>query len=76
MNCFFCKGDLVESTTNYVVNLKNGVIIVKNVPCTECTQCGETYLDDIVMEQVEKIVNALRTAITEVVIVNYPDKVA
>lgn len=76
MNYFFCNGDLAERTTSYVVNLKNCVIIVKNVPCTECTQCGETFLDDPVMEQIEKIVNALRTVITEVAIVNYPDKVA
>lgn len=76
MSCFFCKGDLGKSTTSYVVNLKSGVIIVKNVPCTECTQCGETFFDDEVMEQLEIIVNSLRTAITEVAIVNYPDKVA
>ena len=75
MNCFFCKGDIKEGITNHVVNLKNCVIIVKNVPCTECSQCGETYYDDDVMEQLEIIVNDMRKAVTEIAIVNYLDKV-
>ena len=75
MNCFFCKGDIKEGTTNHVVNLKNCVIIVKNVPCTECSQCGETYYDDNVMGQLEIIVNDMHKEITEIAIVNYFDKV-
>ena len=30
--CFYCKGDLIPGTTNHVVNYKNCIIIVKNVP--------------------------------------------
>ena len=39
--CMYCKNDtLVESTTTHVVNYKNCTIIIKNVPCRECSQCG------------------------------------
>ena len=43
--CVFCKGNtLRKSTTTYVVNYKNSIIVIKNVPCEECEQCGEKYL--------------------------------
>ena len=77
MNCFFCKGTIKESITNHVVNLESGVIIIKNVPCMECVQCGEAWYDDAVAMRLEQIVAALRsTALTEVAIVRYTDKVA
>ena len=73
MNCFLCKGSLINSTTNHVVNLKNCIIIVKNVPCTECVQCGETYYNDEAAMLLEKIVNNFKSVITEVAIINYYD---
>ena len=76
MRCFFCKGELVGSTTTHVVTLDNCIIIVKNVPCTRCDQCGETFFSDKVAEQLELIVKRFRTAVTEIAVVNYSDKVA
>lgn len=77
MDCFFCKGSLRESTTNHVVNLENGVIIIKKVPCTECSQCGSAWYDDAVAMRLEQIVDAIKsTALTEIAVVNYTDKVA
>ena len=46
MTCFFCKGDMIESTTTHFVDLKKCIVIVKNVPCLECTKCGETVYTD------------------------------
>jgi len=76
MSCFFCKGDIGASTTNHVVNLSDCIIIIKNVPCTKCSQCGEVYYEDDVMGKLEIIVNDMRKVITEVAVVNYPDKIA
>ena len=76
MNCFMCKGSMIDSVTNHVVNLKNCIIIIKNAPCTECTQCGETYYDDEVMMRLEKMVEKLKDSFTEVAIINYSDKSA
>ena len=56
--CMFCKNTTtVESTTTHVVNYKNCVIVIKNVPCLECDQCGEKYYTDEVAEKLEIIVN-------------------
>lgn len=58
--CFFCKGSMVESTTNYMADLGGYFIIIRNVPCHKCTQCGE------VVVQIEKIIEKLKGALTEV----------
>ena len=72
MNCFYCKGRINDSITAHVVKLKTCIIIIKNVPCTECIQCGEAFYDNDVALHLEKIVKEMKTAITEVAIVNYP----
>ena len=41
MTCLFCKGDMVNSTTTFTAELEHGIVIVKNVPCFKCDQCGE-----------------------------------
>ena len=59
--CMYCKNDtLVESTTTHVVNYKNCTIIIKNVPCRECSQCGEKYYTDEVSERLEQLVAAAK----------------
>lgn len=77
MTCFFCKGDMVESKTNYFVTLESGtMLIIKNVPCHKCTQCGEISYSGTVAATLEQIVNATESAMTEIAVVNYPDRVA
>lgn len=76
MNCFYCKGTMSEQTTTHVVTLDNCIIIIKRVPCMKCSQCGETFYSDEVAGQLEKIVGGLRSALTEIAVVNYSDKVA
>ena len=47
--CMFCKCDTVTpSLTTHVVNYNGAIIVIKNVPCEECEQCGEKfYTDDV-----------------------------
>lgn len=46
MTCFYCKGDMLDSTTTYVEDLGNCIIIIRNVPCSKCSQCGEVSYND------------------------------
>lgn len=73
MNCFFCKGKLTDSTTTHVVTLDNCIIIIKNVPCDRCMQCGETFFSDEVVERLDHIVNDLRAVVTEIAVVSYSE---
>lgn len=77
MKCFFCKGELTDGTTTHVVTLDKCIVIVKNVPCTRCAQCGEAYFDDEVAQQLERIVEAVKNSImSEVAIIEYSQNVA
>ncbi len=41
MKRFLCKGQLEEQLTNFMIDVDNCFIIVKNVPSQVCSQCGE-----------------------------------
>ncbi len=70
--CMFCKNDTyVKSSTTHIVNYKTGIIIVKNVPCLECEQCGEKVYTDDVAEKIEKIVDAAKRLMLEISVVDY-----
>jgi len=71
MNCFFCKGDIEDKLTTYMVDLENCIIIVKNVPSQVCSQCGQISYNHAVALQLEKIIKDMRKSITEIAVVNY-----
>ena len=77
MTCFFCKGQTIETTTKFIVDLGNCVVIVKNVPARVCQQCGETTYSNDVAKHLEKIVDAVKSSImSEVAIIEYTQSVA
>lgn len=76
MNCFMCKGELEEKKVNYMVDLKETIIIIKKVPAKVCTECKEQYFDDETSENIEKIVNKLKGLSTEITIINYKENIA
>jgi len=72
-----CRSEgLKETTTNYFVDLKTCMVIVKNVPCTECEQCGEKYFTDEIAEKLDEIVERVSNTLTEFAVVNFSDNVA
>ncbi len=71
MNCFFCKGNLVDGTTTFMTEIDGCAIIIKNVPAKICSQCGEASYSDEVAKKLEKITNSLRSTITEVAVADY-----
>ena len=53
--CMYCKkSTTVNSTTTHVVNYKNCIIVIKNVPCLECEQCGEKYYTSVLPHIIPK----------------------
>lgn len=76
MTCFFCKGTMEEGTTTHFAELEHCMVIIKNVPCAKCKQCGETVYSGEVVERLEKIIEKVESIFTEIAIVNYNDKVA
>lgn len=77
MNCFLCKGTMENGLVTHTVDLGNCIIIIKGVPAMVCSQCGEIWYTGTVTKQLEKLVDTIKaTAITEIAVVNYTDKVA
>lgn len=70
--CMFCKNKTnIETTTAHVINYKNCIIIIKNVPCLECEQCGEKFFTDDVAEKLEKIVELSKKLTQEISVIDY-----
>jgi YgiT-type zinc finger domain-containing protein len=68
----YCKcKEVVESVTTHVVNYKGCVIIIKNVPCEECEQCGEKFYSNEVARHLEEIVNIAKNLMQEISVIDY-----
>ena len=69
--CFFCKGKLKEDYSNYMADLNGHFIIIKNVPCHKCSQCGEVTYSGQTVARIEEIIAKLKETLTEVAIVDF-----
>ena len=70
--CMYCKcKTTIPSFTTHVVTYKNCIIIIKNVPCEECEQCGEKYYSNKVAKQLENLVNNAKQLMQEIAIIDY-----
>ena len=70
--CMYCKcNEIADSSTTHVVTYKDCLIIIKNVPCVECIQCGEKYYTDAVAQQLDKIVSAAKKITQEISVIDY-----
>lgn len=75
MSCFMCRGDLENKNTTFMVELDNCIIIIKNVPSQVCRQCGEISYINKVTNQLEKLVNSVKSPTTEITVINYIEKI-
>lgn len=77
MTCFYCKGDMEQGLTTYTAELSKGrIVVVKNVPCMKCKQCGETVISAAVAMQLEEIIKKCSDIMTEIAIINYSESAA
>lgn len=53
--CPLCGGAVAAGTTTFTVDLKIGVVVVRNVPALVCTQCGEDWIENHISIQLESI---------------------
>lgn len=72
MKCTSCKyGDMTESKTTYFGQLKNCYVIIENVPCLKCEQCGEEYFVASVAEKIDGILESLEKIASKIFIMDY-----
>lgn len=58
--CPLCGGDKKAGQTIYSVDLGFGVVVIRNVPATICSQCNEEWIDAVTAKKLEKMVSMAR----------------
>ncbi|ABP67008.1 hypothetical protein Csac_1407 [Caldicellulosiruptor saccharolyticus DSM 8903] len=76
MKCSLCGASMIEGKIKHIVDMEKQTIIIKDVPALVCKQCGASFLDDEVVEKLEKIVDELLKNRAEIVIANYSEMAA
>ena len=58
--CPLCGGHKAPGTTMFTADLGTGVVVVRHVSATVCTQCGEEWIDNETARKLENIVTDAR----------------
>ena len=72
MKCLLCKADsMVESKSTYFAELENCYVIIENVPCRKCNQCGEVVYSASVMEKIDEILEKVQSIASRIFIMDF-----
>ena len=74
--CPLCKGSIVNGVSTFTVDLGFGVVVVRDVPATVCSQCGEEWLSDNTAVKLENIVETARQKHVTVEVARWNEAVA
>ena len=55
MDCVFCNGETMPEITTKITKTKSCVLVIKNIECEKCTQCGEEYYRENATSIIEAI---------------------
>jgi YgiT-type zinc finger domain-containing protein len=77
MKCGICKAETEQKLVTYTEDVNNSVIVIRNVPATVCTECGNIWYTGTVVARLEEIVDhIIKAKVADVAVVNYADKAA
>ena len=68
-SCF--RDDKINTHTTFTVEYNGCIIVVRNVPCLECQICGEITFTDEVSARLEQIVDAAKSIMQDVAVIDY-----
>lgn len=72
MRCMSCKyGEMKEAVTTYFTSLNNCYVIIENVPCLKCVQCGEEFLNISVAKKIDDILDNIEKIASKIFILDY-----
>ena len=55
--CPLCGGGKKPGTTTFTADLGYGIVVIRNVPATVCSQCGADWISDEVAARIETLVD-------------------
>ncbi|ACF13485.1 conserved hypothetical protein [Chloroherpeton thalassium ATCC 35110] len=54
--CPLCGGSKEQGFTTFTVDMQDTLVVIRNVPATICSLCGNEWLSDEVAMSIERIV--------------------
>jgi len=58
--CPLCGGAKQQGTTTFTADLGFGVVVIRSVPATVCSQCGADWIADETAQRIEKVIEDAR----------------
>ena len=58
--CPLCGGSKKDGKTTFVADLGFGVVVIREVPATVCSQCGADWLSNEVSARIEQMIQEAR----------------
>ena len=55
-SCPLCGGGKIQGFTTFTVDLKNTLVVIRSVPSTLCSLCGNEWLSDEIATDIEYLV--------------------
>ena len=71
MKCIRCGHEAYKSTTTEAVELDNGVLVIRGIPCYKCDMCDEIHFTGDVVKKLETIIEQAKLRLEEVSIVKF-----
>lgn len=72
MRCMNCKhGEMQEAVTTYFTRLNKCYVIIENVPCLKCGQCGKEFINISVAEKIDDILDSIEKISSKIFILDY-----
>ena len=69
--CPLCGGLKKQGTTTFTVDMVDTLVVIRKVPATLCSLCGNEWLSDEVATSVENIVNEAKNIHRQVEVTQY-----
>jgi len=64
--CPLCGGNKQLGTATFTVDLGFGVVVIRRVPATVCSQCGAEWIGDAAAAQIERSIEDARAKHSEI----------
>lgn len=71
--CASCGGTTQRSTTTHSVDLKHGVLVIRNVPVAVCTRCGDEWLDNDTARELETLAQDAKKRKAQIEVLSYDE---
>ena len=71
MQCMNCGCDTYMSTTSEAIELEYGLLVIRNIPCWKCVECGEVFYSGDIVRKIEEITERAKSIPQEVSIIDY-----